>query len=208
MRKSITLLVGMMLVVGACTNSGSTTTSTTLGPDGSTATTRASFPGLFASALHEFNSCDAFLEHIKAEAMERVGPYGLPGQGYYGGPIAFGVEEMAMDDGALRAASTDAVAAPQSAPIAGQDFSTTNVQEVGVDEPDIVKTDGTRILAVAQGRLHYIDVSSGDPVLTSTLDLPWGWNQELLMSGDTAIVMATASRYDLNPQGGHWHVCA
>ena len=62
------------------------------------------------------------------------------------------------------------------------------------------KTDGNRILAIAQGRLHYIDVSSGTPKLTSTIDLPWGWNQELLMSGDTAIVMATTSRYDLQPR--------
>ena len=211
MRKSLTWLIGMVLLVGACTNNGATTTTDTLGSvGGTTATTATSFgtssggdllPGLFASALQEFDSCDAFLAHIKAEAIERVGAYGLPGFGYYGGPVfALAETEAAFDD--VGAAIRDRAVAQTSAPVAGQDFSTTNVQEVGVDEPDIVKTDGNRILAIAQGRLHYIDVSSGDPELTSTIDLPWGWNQELLMSGDTAIVMATASRYDLSPRLG------
>ena len=36
------------------------------------------------------------------------------------------------------------------------EHSKTNVQEAGVDEPDIVKTDGNRIVAVAQARVHLI----------------------------------------------------
>lgn len=194
MRKSITWLIGMALLVGACTNSGTTTTTTTKRSSTSiTSTTSVGgvVPGLFASALQEFDSCDAFLAHIKAEAIDRVGPYGLPGQGYRGGAVDILVAETAAAEGGFDDAS--------GALIAGQDFSTTNVQEAGVDEPDIVKTDGNRILAIAQGRLHYIDLSSGDPLLTSSIDLPWGWNQELLMSGDTAIVMATTSRFDLSP---------
>ena len=200
MRKTLIAMVALVLVAGACTTDGSTSTTGARGTFGTTIGTGGAFvPGLFASALQEFNSCDAFLDHIKAEAIDRVGAYGLPGLGYYGGPVAFAVAEEAFadDGGLIRSTATDGAT---SAPIAGQDFSTTNVQEVGVDEPDIVKTDGNRILAIAQGRLHYIDVSSGDPVLTSSIELPWGWNQELLMSGDTAIVMSTASRYDLSPR--------
>ena len=195
MRRTFIALVALVLVAGACTTNGATTTT---GPGDSPGTTRTGFvPGLFASALQEFDSCDAFLAHIKAEAIERVGAYGLPGVGYYGGPVAFDV--VALESGADDGGGFGRVQAASS-PVAGQDYSTTNVQEVGVDEPDIVKTDGNRILAIAQGRLHYIDVSSGDPVLTSSIELPWGWNQELLMSGDTAIVMATASRYDIEPR--------
>ena len=199
MRKSITWLIGMALLAGACTNSGTTTTTTTTRSSTSiTSTTSVGgvVPGLFASALQEFDSCDAFLAHIKAEAIDRVGPYGLPGQGYRGGAVGILAAETAEPPSA--AGFDDA----SRALIAGQDFSTTNVQEAGVDEPDIVKTDGNRILAIAQGRLHYIDLSSGDPLLTSSIDLPWGWNQELLMSGDTAIVMATTSRFDLSPRLG------
>jgi uncharacterized secreted protein with C-terminal beta-propeller domain len=201
MRKSLGAVLALVLVMTACTNNGSTTPSTLGGDATATSIVTSSRSGtqqlgLFAAALFEFDSCDAFLSHIKAEASERVGPYGLPGMGFYGPQIAFAVEEGVAFDSAAQ----DGVARAESAPVAGQDFSTTNVQEVGVDEPDIVKTDGNRILAIAQSRLHYIDVSSGEPVLTDSIDLPRGWNQELLLSGDTAVVMATASRYDLAPR--------
>ena len=195
MRKPLTLFLGMMLVLGACTTNRSTTSSS-FGSlrNGSGNVT----PGLFASALQLFDSCEAFLSHIKAEALDRVGPYGLPGQGFYGPEVLFATNDAVAEESAAFDSVGGTVRA--SEPIAGQDFSTTNVQEVGVDEPDIVKTDGNRILAIAQGRLYYVDVSSGAPVLTSSIDIPWGWNQELLMSGDTAIVMATTSRYDLSPR--------
>ncbi len=37
------------------------------------------------------------------------------------------------------------------------DFSTTNVQEAGVDEPDTVKTDGRRVFAIAGSRFVDLD---------------------------------------------------
>ena len=37
------------------------------------------------------------------------------------------------------------------------DFSGTNTQELDVDEPDIVKTDGRRIFAVTDRTLRVID---------------------------------------------------
>ena len=46
---------------------------------------------------------------------------------------------------------------PVAAPEAGEDHSTTNVQEGGVDEPDTVKTDGRRLFVVAGGSLHVVD---------------------------------------------------
>ena len=57
-----------------------------------------------------------------------VGPYGLTG-------------------GAIALAATERAAAPNL----NVDYSTTNVQEAGVDEPDIVKTDGEKIVALAEG---------------------------------------------------------
>jgi uncharacterized secreted protein with C-terminal beta-propeller domain len=50
--------------------------------------------------------------------------------------------------------TTDAGEAP-----AGPQHSTTNVQEPGVDEPDLVKTDGRRIVTVSGGVLHLIDAA-------------------------------------------------
>jgi hypothetical protein len=37
-----------------------------------------------AAALTPFDSCDALLDHLRTEGLERVGPYGLDGEIYYG----------------------------------------------------------------------------------------------------------------------------
>ena len=81
--------------------------------------------------------------------------------------------------------SSVALRAPQE----GVDFSATNIQEVGVDEPDIVKTDGRRILAVGGGRLWYVDVAGEIPELRSSLELPHGRAREMFMSGDRVLLL-------------------
>ena len=57
-------------------------------------------------------------------------------------------------------------AAPAPAPESGStapDSSTTNVQEAGVDEPDIVKSDGITVFALTGGKLHAVDARSPRP---------------------------------------------
>ena len=200
MRKHAGWLVAMALLVGACapdstvtntrpvvsTSAGGTvpvitvTTAPASGPTvsttGPTVSTTGPGPvvGLFASALVEFDSCDAFIGHVKALALERVGPYGLDGGRYPDPFIGEEADVEIMEESEGAAAATVSVA---STPKAGVDYSTTNVQEIGVDEPDIVKTDGNRILVLAHGILHYIDVSSGSPELVGTLDL-WSWESQ------------------------------
>jgi uncharacterized secreted protein with C-terminal beta-propeller domain len=70
--------------------------------------------------LTAFGSCGQLLQYAKGQARRFVGPYGLGAPGI--------VETAAPARGA--------------APKQGVDFSGTNVQEEGVDEPDLVKTDG------------------------------------------------------------------
>ena len=41
------------------------------------------------------------------------------------------------------------------------DYSGTNTHEAGVDEPDLVKTDGRRIVTVASGTLRVVDAATG-----------------------------------------------
>jgi hypothetical protein len=144
-----------------------------------------------AFALQPFDACSPLLEYVKGHALDLVGPYGL-GNGYWGGGPWF-MEEMAMEDAAVPASG----ATRNSALQAGVDYSTTNVQEVGVDEPDIVKTDGTRILAVAQGVLYYVDVSGNTPKLMGSLRLEDGWAQEMLLAGDTLLVMSRTNQWDV-----------
>ena len=70
------------------------------------------------------------------------------------------------------------------------DYSTTNVQEEGVDEPDIVKTDGKRLYAMAGSTLHVFDIRSGDPKLVGSLALK-GYGHQLLVSGDRVLALTT-----------------
>src|SRR5438132_13647467 len=90
-----------------------------------------------APHLQAFGSCGARLDYAKAPAAQAAGSGGVV-------PVA----------GAVSADSGRA-AAP--------DYSTTNVQEAGVDEPDIVKTDGAHLFAVAGGKLYAVDVRAAKP---------------------------------------------
>lgn len=228
MKKKLMIWLAMALLAGACVSrptvsdpavsGGPAEDSVAAGPVSSSTEPDVSI-GLFASLLVEYGSCAAFLDRLKAEALERVGPYGFDD----GAVVQFGdgaiaeiaaLEEMGGDDEALM--PTDAAAAPMapesagaggrggSGPAAGVDYSTTNVQEAGVDEPDLVKTDGRRILALAQGVLHYIDASSGRPGLVSSLELQtrddrYTGNHQMFLSGDTALLMS--SGYSEEPRG-------
>jgi hypothetical protein len=164
------------------------------------------------AALVTVADCDALLNRIKDEAIERVGPYGFS-QGFYP-EIAFGLEEdavdMAMEDGDDAAFDTaESAVAPESSSArtsgdrasveaadesaeGGQEFSETNNQEEGVDEADLVKTDGNRLVTVNGNRLRVVDVTGDRPQLTSTVKLPDEfWGGELFLDGDTALLMTT-----------------
>src|SRR3954447_7533487 len=67
------------------------------------------------------------------------------------------------------------------------DFSGTNTQEVDVDEPDIVKTDGRRIFAVTDRTLRVIDVASGTVTGTLALD---GLGHTLLLRGNRVLAIS------------------
>lgn len=67
--------------------------------------------------------------------------------------------------------------------------STTNVQELGVDEPDIVKSASGRVFAAANGRLNAVDARSDSPRLLDSLELD-GYGHELLLSGERLLVLS------------------
>jgi uncharacterized secreted protein with C-terminal beta-propeller domain len=125
--------------------------------------------------LVAFDSCETALDKLRDAARPHVGPYGLDGG-----------DVMTMTDGAGRATKMEA-AQPQAP---AQDHSATNNHETGADEPDLVKTDGRRLVTVADGRLRVIDVATR--AITSTLDLPGGAATDLLLDGDRALAMTSA----------------
>jgi uncharacterized secreted protein with C-terminal beta-propeller domain len=126
-----------------------------------------------AKRLKAFPSCPALARYARRYGPRVVGPE--PRRGGPPGPV------FAPETGDDRAA----------APEAGKDFSQTNVQEAGVDEPDIVKTDGSRLFAVSAGKLHALAVDgSGPPRLLGSLALPEGPAQEFLLQGDRLLVVS------------------
>jgi uncharacterized secreted protein with C-terminal beta-propeller domain len=84
---------------------------------------------------------------------------------------------------------------------AAPDHSTTNIAETGVDEPDIVKTDGNRIVSLRRGWLYVADpktktmvggVPIGAPNSTTAPTAPQA-DQQLLLVGDKALVLGRDS---------------
>src|SRR5919197_6214088 len=118
-----------------------------------------------APRLKRFSSCADLLSYARREARRTGG-----GVGVLPRALPPGVETI----GAPQRTSGEAPA-PTAAP-ATPDFSGTNVQEAGVDEPDVVKTDGKRIYAVTDGWLRIVDVTGGAPRVAGTLKLE-GYDQ-------------------------------
>ena len=114
------------------------------------------------SRLVRFDDCDALLDQLRNWAAERVGPWGLGGRPY---DDIDAVEEMMVEEDA----GGPVLDSPQSSepatdfrrqlPVEGVDYSGTNVQESGVDEADIIKTDGRRIFAMSAGQLVVVDAA-------------------------------------------------
>jgi len=131
--------------------------------------------------------------------MERVGPYGFNNGHFFGPEVAMATDDMAAEEteaaadfdsaGSTQAAPSaagDGLARSESAAVEGEDFSGTNNQEEGVDEADLVKTDGRRLLVVSGNRLEVIDVTGSTPELVDTIRLPEEfYGGELFLSGDT-----------------------
>ena len=137
--------------------------------------------------LTSFHGCGGELAALRKAAEASVGPYGLPG------PVSAvnGTAYPAAADGAPQAAAGAAAAAPAAVPA----YSGTNDYVAGVDEPDLVKTDGRRIVTVAGGVLEVIDAASR--TVTGRLELSAAGEgiayrpANLLLSGDHALVLTS-----------------
>jgi hypothetical protein len=140
--------------------------------------------------LVAYDTCDSALHELKAAALPHVGPFGLGGDA-----VAYG-EDVAIADGkaaaAPREAAPGAAGKEQSAAGTGEPappagHSGTNTHESDVDEPDIVKTDGRRVVSIADGRLRVVDAATHKQ--TANLTLPTGYATQLLLAGDRALVL-------------------
>ena len=152
---------------------------------------------VYPSDLGSFPECAEVLAYFRTSALERVGPYGLGGYGDY--HLAGGPMPGAPMPGAERTLGAPAPTA--GAPAGDGSFSTTNVQEEGVDEPDIVKSDGRHLFSVAANTLRIVRIDDGAPRLVSNLTLPSEGSHELLLSG-TRLLVATRKFGSVSGGGG------
>jgi uncharacterized secreted protein with C-terminal beta-propeller domain len=83
------------------------------------------------------------------------------------------------------------VPVPVAAPAPAPDSSTTNVQEAGVDEPDIVKNDGKTVFALVDGRLHTVDAAASRKL--DSVAIP-GYGGELLIQGRRALTITSGGK--------------
>ena len=89
-------------------------------------------------------------------------------------------------------------AAGRAAETPGVDYSTTNVQEEGVDEPDLVKSNGSTLFVVRSDRLFAVDVRARKPRLAGSLQLPQTGSYELLLHGDRLLVLSHGGAYAID----------
>ena len=173
---SVTTTVSVSAPTTPPTNT--TTPSTPHGP--------ARFSSVGSSRLRFFAECPDLLSYMQTEALKRVTAWGLGGGpfNYYGGgPVpmmeaaAGTVAPAAAADGGFASAASGATTAPN--------FSGTNTQEEGVDEGDIVETDGTHVFVASQDGVRIVDVA--DAKVISKLDVPDGSHQ-LLLDGTRLLV--------------------
>ncbi len=145
-------------------------------------------PIVLANAdLATATSCDDLLEWYVERGVELVGPYG------WESPVYYATGSVDLDGGV--AVQEDRMFSAQSAPKASaapgrvtSSATGTNVQEAGVDEPDVVKTDGELLVRVQDGDLVTYDVSGDEPERLASLALP-DPDAELLLAGDRVVVI-------------------
>ncbi|GAB2611472.1 hypothetical protein GCM10027067_23680 [Pseudactinotalea suaedae] len=134
---------------------------------------QAAGPG--AIPLAAFDSCDDLLAHLKGEAAEQVTAWGLGPSG----PIMFAAEDQAVTDGAESNAGGGDSA-----------VSSTNNQVEGVDEADVVKTNGEVVVTSVSGKIRVVDASTAEVVATIAVPGMSEGFAELLLDGDDLVVLA------------------
>lgn len=152
------------------------------------ATTVAGTAPSAARGLSKFDDCASLLARIRSSVGAHVTAYGVSGA----------MTGVAMSARAA-AGAAPAGGSAASSPGASVAFSTTNVQEAGADEPDIVKNTATVGFTLFERRLRSLRVSPGPVALLDELSLDIGDRAEMLLIGDRLVVLSQAATTDGRP---------
>ncbi len=156
---------------------------------------------LASTSLDTVDSCSVLLEQIQEDALSRVGPYGLDQPGIR--PLGDG------SDGRSVRAGEDGAASPSTAdmgddgaasePAEPKETSGTNNQEEGVDEADLIKSDGSTLAVISDGQLRVLDVTGDTPIPTQTISLhDLGHPTGMFLNEDRLVLLSVS--YDQNGQ--------
>jgi uncharacterized secreted protein with C-terminal beta-propeller domain len=141
--------------------------------------------------LAAFDSCQSLVGYAHRYAGVTGGGVGVPMRAQ-GSVATLAAPVMKTTEAGADSTPAAAPAAPSTGS-STPEFSTTNVQEAGIDEPDVVKTDGRHVYVVAGQQLRVIDVTGDAPRLVGTLTLNGGYAHQLLLRGKRALVLSTVS---------------
>jgi hypothetical protein len=132
---------------------------------------------LTAAGLDDGLSCESLRQWYVAHGLDRV--------------TAWGWQVPTYRTYAPSLAAEDAAGPVPGAPLdtrTGSDTGT-NVQEAGVDEPDLAKATGHLLVRISAGSLDVDDVSGAEPRRVGVVPLDRMGDPELLLSGDRAVVI-------------------
>ena len=139
---------------------------------------------LVDAAVRPASSCADLLAHYIDNTVDLVGPYGWFRR--RADSLGRTLPATGMEDSAPRQL-------PAASPaLQGSTSSTTgtNVQETGVDEPDVVKTDGSILVRIDGHELTTYDVSGPEPRRLGSIDVPREIAEpELLLAGHRVVVL-------------------
>jgi uncharacterized secreted protein with C-terminal beta-propeller domain len=150
-------------------------------------------PSAQAAGLTSYSSCDELLAAYRSE-LERSATTGLLGW----------PERMAVPATAPGAATSGMAARDSAATGAvGSGATGTNLQEQGVDEPDLAKLRDGRLVVLSGNRLRVVSAEA-QPRLLGSLTMPGdpAYGGELLLVGDRAVVIVPGWRQDPKPYPG------
>jgi uncharacterized secreted protein with C-terminal beta-propeller domain len=150
-----------------------------------------------AFKLVSYQSCDELLSSLRTAAKRSVGPYGFSNGDVWltDSMVESRADSMAPAAGAPAAPGGAAYKAPEQ----GVDYSGTNTHEQGVDEPDLVKTDGRRIVIVINNWLHIIDAASKKELHRFKLQSGAG---HMLLKGDKVLVIGPGKQSPVSGESG------
>ena len=137
-----------------------------------------------AQDLPAFDSCEELQKWYVDAALPLVGPWGLGWPGAYGRDVV--LRTAVAEDGSASQAANPAT----KDQAVGNGDTGTNVQEAGVDEPDVAKTNGTLVVHLKGRYLLVTDVSGDQPRELSRTLLPHRLSDpNLLLVGDRVLVL-------------------